>query len=91
MPQNETRIEIGGQITGGQIKSVPHIVAEGAARERLVTICGAWVLCIVLAAGGIYASIQDVSKAKDLWVIIGPIISGVASALVTALLGKKGK
>jgi len=78
-------------LKSGQTKSVSHFQAEAAARERLTIVGGVMAICVILAAGGIYISIQDSTKAKDTWVIIGPIISGLASGLIGALLGRKGK
>lgn len=78
-------------INSGHTKSVSHLQAEATARERLTIVRGVMAICVILTAGGVYISVQDSTKAKDTWVIIGPIISGLASGLIGASLAKKGK
>lgn len=67
------------------------ITAQGNVMIRITTIIVVGVIVLALLVGGLYAHITDPTHAKDLWLIIGPIMAGALSGLVGIEIGQKTK
>jgi hypothetical protein len=76
------------QIVPGQL-SADQIKAHGEVKTRMGIIWFVGIICGILAIGAFIISYKDISNAKDIWVIIGPIISGAVSGTVGFLSGEK--
>jgi RsiW-degrading membrane proteinase PrsW (M82 family) len=72
-------------------QSAEIVTAKGNITIRLTAIVMAGVILLVLLLGGFLAFYSNPSQSKDLWLIIGPIISGAVSGLVGFQIGKKSK
>jgi len=59
------------------------------ARTQMAVVIAVAVIVLVLAVGGLLAFFYNSEHAKDLWVIIGPIISAVLSGFIAFLVGKR--
>ena len=62
--------------------TVGHIVAHGEFATRKAAIWALSILAGILIIGGLIAFLKDPDKSKDLWVIIGPLISACITGLV---------
>jgi len=69
--------------------SADQIRAHGEFRTRIAIIWLVGVLCGGLALGGIIAFFIKPESSKDLWVIIGPIISAGVSGTVGFFAGER--
>ena len=67
------------------------IVANGDVAVRLAVVRFVSVIMSVLALGGVIAWLIDPESAKELWKIIGPIISGVVLVAIGFIAGQKVK
>lgn len=56
---------------------------------QMAVVIAVAVIVLVLAVGGLLAFLYNSENAKDLWVIIGPIISAVLSGFIAFLIGKR--
>jgi hypothetical protein len=73
------------------IISAEIVTAKGNVKIRLTAIIMAGVIVLALLIGGLYAYFVNPAQSKDLWLIIGPIISAAVSGLVGYEIGKKSK
>ncbi len=89
MPDNESSQK--GTIPTDNIQSPELVTAQGNVKIRITAIIVVGVVILVLLLGGLYAYITDPTHAKDLWLIIGPIISAAISGLVGFEIGQKTK
>lgn len=70
----------------------PEVIkAQGSISIRKTTVIALAAITLILLFGGLYAHITDPSHAKDLWLIIGPLIGGSISGLVGIALGQKSE
>lgn len=70
----------------------PEVIkAHGSVSIRKNTVVALSAITIILLLGGLYAHFTDPSHAKDLWLIIGPLIGGSISGLVGIALGQKSE
>jgi len=70
-------------------QSPEEIYAHGDVRTRLEIISFVKWLALLLVAGGIAVWIWSPEKAKDFWLIIGPIISGSVSGVIGFVTGER--
>ena len=80
------------QFTGGEAStgtSVEEISAHGDVRVRVAIIRLVTIVTAVLALGGVAAWFWKPENAKELWIIIGPIISAAVSGLIGFLAGER--
>jgi hypothetical protein len=70
-------------------QSPEEIYAHGDVKTRLEIISFVKWLTLVLVAGGVAAWVWNPDKAKDFWLIIGPIISGSVSGVIGFVTGER--
>lgn len=82
-----------GQFTDRTVNlSTDQILAHGVVKTRIGIIWFVGVICGILAIGGLCAFFKNPESAKDIWVIIGPIISAAVSGTVAFFAGEnKGR
>ena len=73
----------------GSWKTPAHIEAEGNIQIRMSVIKWIGILCAILAIGGLIAYCIYPDKAKDIWVIVGPILSGAITGMIGFLAGER--
>jgi hypothetical protein len=83
------KVEYGSSGTVGQSKTPDVIHAEGDVWTRLAVVIFVTIIVSILALGGIIAWLKDPTTAKDLWVIIGPIISGAVLGVIGFIAGER--
>ncbi len=66
-----------------------EIKAHGDVRAKIGVLWLVGVICFTLSVFGCVAFVMDPDKSKDLWVIIGPIISASMTGTVAFLTGEK--
>ncbi|GLX86956.1 hypothetical protein tloyanaT_32090 [Thalassotalea loyana] len=69
--------------------STEQIKAHGDVKTRLGIIWFVGVICGILAIGGVIAFFVNPTSAKDVWVIIGPIISAGVTGTVSYFAGEQ--
>ena len=69
--------------------SADKIKAHGNIQTRLAVINAVSWICGLLAVGGMIYSCLYPDKTKDIWVIIGPIISGPLMGMIGYLAGER--
>jgi hypothetical protein len=62
---------------------------DGDVHVQMTVAIAMGVISLVLTLGGLLAFFYNAQNAKDLWVIIGPIISAALSGFVAFLIGKR--
>jgi hypothetical protein len=87
MPNDPIKFNPGSQSPTGP--SVEEISAHGDVSVRLAIIRVVTIVTAVLATGGIAAWFWKPENAKELWVIIGPIISGAVSGSIGFIAGER--
>ncbi|MCX6952454.1 MAG: hypothetical protein NTV51_09855 [Verrucomicrobia bacterium] len=65
-----------------------EILARSDAQMRLVMAVGVSAACIVLGGGSLCIFFVQPEKAKDLWLIVGPILSATMTSASTVIAGK---
>ena len=78
-------------VPAGSIQSADLITAKGNIAIRLTSIIIAGLIVLCLLGVGSYAFFTNPAQSKDLWLIIGPIISGAVSGLVGYEIGRKSR
>lgn len=87
-PPNEVIVTgVGG--TAQASRSPEEIYAHGDVATRLAIIRLVTFLTLLLGAGGIWIWISNPDKAKDFWVIAGPIISGSVIGVIGFITGER--
>ena len=66
-----------------------QIEAHGNFQFRLAVVWAVSVICGLLALGGIVYSCLYPDKSKDIWVIVGPIISAGVTGMIGFLAGER--
>jgi hypothetical protein len=66
-----------------------QIKAHGDVKTRIAMLWFVGLICGILAIGGIAAFFINPDSAKDVWVIIGPIISAALSGTVSYFAGER--
>ena len=66
-----------------------QIEAHGNFQTRIAVIWAVSVICGLLAFGGIIFSCLYPDKSKDIWVIVGPIISAGITGMIGFLAGER--
>jgi ABC-type proline/glycine betaine transport system permease subunit len=69
--------------------SSDEIYAQGDVRIRLIVVIGVFVVATVLGVGGIWFAIAQPDKARDFWIIIGPVITAAISGSLGFLAGRR--
>jgi uncharacterized BrkB/YihY/UPF0761 family membrane protein len=69
--------------------STEEILARGDIDIRLLLIKLIFSVVLILTVGGVAAFFWLPDRFKDLWVVIGPIVSGVVFAAVGYVAGEK--
>ncbi len=64
---------------------------QGEVKTRMAILLFAGVINVLLIAGGLIAYFVNPDKAKDLWLIIGPIITASVSGITGYFLGHRAK
>lgn len=70
-------------------QSTAQIKAAGEVKTRLGIIWFVGVVCVLLIIIGGAATFKDPTTAKDVWVIIGPMISSAITGTVAYFTGEK--
>ena len=79
-------------ISSGESSETTAIIkAHGNVKISIGVLWFVGVICVILALGGIIAFIFTPDSAKDLWLIIGPIISSAIVGSITYLSGENKK
>ena len=80
----------GGRFVASSSKlSSDQIKAHGDVKTRIAIIWLVGIICGILSVGGLLAFYFKPENSKDIWVIIGPIISATLSGTVAFLAGEK--
>jgi hypothetical protein len=74
-------------ISGGM--NANQIRAHGDTKVRILVIVCVSIICGLLSIGGVLAFFCKESSFKDLWVIIGPIITAGLTGLTSILINKE--
>jgi hypothetical protein len=72
-------------------KPADEILAKGRVIESLAKIAVVGLVLFVLTIGGVIALIHKPESAKDVWVIISPIISGAICFLMGRATSEKSR
>jgi hypothetical protein len=87
-PPNDVIVRgVGG--TAQASRTPEEIYAHGDVATRLAIIRLVTYLSLVLGIGGIWIWISNPEKAKDFWVIVGPIISGSVIGVIGFITGER--
>lgn len=75
--------------SGGTIDlTTEQIKAHGDVKTRIGVLWFVGTICAILSLGGVTAFFVNPENAKDIWVIIGPIISAGVSGIVSYSAGE---
>jgi hypothetical protein len=75
--------------SGGSIDlTTEQIKAHGEVKTRIGVLWFVGIICAILSLGGVAAFFVNPQNAKDIWVIIGPIISAGVSGIVSYSAGE---
>ena len=66
----------------GPDQSISVILAQGQVREGLSRVIIVGIVLAIIAIGGVVVLLTKPESAKDVWLIIGPIISGAIGFLL---------
>jgi len=81
-----------GKYTGGLSPgSVAEIRAHGDVKTKVGVLWFVGIICSLLIIGGFAVFFIRPDSAKDVWVIIGPIISAAVSGTVGFLAGERSQ
>ena len=69
--------------------STEQIRAHGDIKTRLGIIWFVGIICGILSIGGVIAFFVNPNSAKDVWVIVGPIISAGVTGTVSYFAGEQ--
>ncbi len=69
--------------------TVGQIRAEGEVKTKIGIIWFVGVICVLLIIIGGISLIKNPETAKDVWVIIGPILSSTITGIIAFLTGEK--
>lgn len=83
----------GGTLGAGTTASLTteQIRAHGDVKTRIAMLWFVGLICGILSFGGIAAFFINPASAKDVWVIIGPIISAGLSGTVSYFAGERSR
>ncbi|MEH7249173.1 hypothetical protein V7114_20650 [Neobacillus niacini] len=70
-------------------QTVAQIKASGDVKTRIGVLWFVGIICVALIGIGGISLIKDPTSAKDVWVIIGPIISSAVTGTVAFFTGEK--
>jgi hypothetical protein len=73
----------------GSKETSETIRAHGDIRFRIGVLWLVGIICVILSMGGVAAFFASPDRAKDIWVIIGPIISAGMTGVVGFLAGER--
>lgn len=77
-------------ITPGETK-VPEIEAKGKVEAIKYVIISVAILCGLLIFGSFIFCCIYPEKTKDIWVIVGPIVSAAVTGMMVFLTGERNK
>lgn len=63
--------------------------AKGENRIRFAIVIGVFVVATILGAGGVWIAIVQPDRARDTWIIIGPVITAAISGSLGFLAGRR--
>ena len=89
---NETNVTPTG--SEGTVRSSPttaEIYARGDVTTRVVVVAGVLIIVVILVLGGLFISYTQPDRTKDVWVIIGPLISAALSGTIGFIAGESHK
>ena len=72
-------------------QSPDHIRASGDVKTKIAIIWFVGIISGILATGGMIAFFVDSEKSKDIWVIIGPIITAAVTGTVAIFSSRDDK
>ena len=79
-----------GQYINAQGKTTPGIIrAHGEVKTRVGVLWVVGIVCCLLVIGGFVVFLFRPELSKDVWVIIGPIISAALSGTVSFLAAER--
>jgi len=85
---NQTNLKL-DQGSSSTSDTTAAIRAHGDVKVRTGVLWLVGAVCGILAIGGLLAFFFRPDQSKDIWVIIGPIISGGVAGVVGAFLGSE--
>ncbi len=84
MPKDKVRIE-----AGSKSFTPRQITAAGDIRVQVTIIWIVGIIVAILAIGAIVFTFYNPGESKNLWVIVGPIISATITGVLGFLAGKR--
>ncbi|WP_133406903.1 hypothetical protein [Parashewanella tropica] len=69
--------------------STEQIKAHGNVKTKIAIVWFVGIICGILSLGGLIATFVNPTSAKDIWVIVGPIISAAVTGTVSYFAGEQ--